>query len=92
MMGVVNVIARPSGAALPWLYRLGEGKVVVGALIGAHANRDHDVLHRRGMVDDRDFSDYLVVERGVDKAAVKPGSNRRPSCRADFSRGGVTAR
>jgi hypothetical protein len=91
-MGVVNVVARPSGAAPPWFHVVDDGKVGVGPLSCAHPNLDDDFLHCPGMVKGRDISDCLVVERRGDKTAVKSGGDRRPGGRADFRRGRLTAR
>jgi hypothetical protein len=61
-MGVGKVIARPTGAAPPWFNVVDDGNVVVGASICADPNGNDDIVHRPGMVDSRDFSDYLVVK------------------------------
>jgi len=92
-VGVVNVIARPSGTAPPRFHCVDNGKVGVGALSCAHPNFDDDIVHRPGMIRGRDISNCLVVERRTaDKAAVEPGGDRRPGGRADFRHGRVTAR
>lgn len=92
MTRIVNVIARLSGATLPCRDTVDVGEVLVGALICADADRDDDVVHRTGVVDDRGFGGCLVAESGVDKASVNSGGDRRPGGRVDLGHGGMTAR
>lgn len=92
LMGVGNVIARPSVAAPTWVNCVDKGKVVVGTLVRAHPKGDDDIEHGPGIVEGRDVSDYLVVERGVDKAAIKSGSDRRPGGRTDLRDCSMAAR